>query len=238
MDGHFLTKMTDVFHWIRSAIIKGESRLMKSPRKTRTLYASREGRPSNLTQHFVHGIVPKAFMGWALILTLMAIFLVARESLTGWSSGSSPICSIICILRVRWWVHSLYATQLFLQFIYFTLHVPFTLCMENMAFPSWLTLASMRCMHNSLMFSPLLRVCNWIVMLRAARFCLVQISIILMWANRWLVRTWLFYLQRLIGISSDQIKFSPQTAQIVRTSFDLDPKQDWVLTQQAETINF
>ena len=71
---------------------------MKSQRKTLTLYGSREGRTSNLTQHFVHGIIPKAFMGWALILTLMAIFLVAREGLTGWSFGSSPICSIICIL--------------------------------------------------------------------------------------------------------------------------------------------
>ena len=199
MDGHFLTKMTNVFHWIRSAIIKGESRLMKSPRKTRTLYASREGRPSNLTQRFVHGIIPKASMGWALILMLMAIFLVSRESLTRWSSGSSPIRSIICILRwqlrVRWWVPSPYTTQLFLQFINFTLHVPFTLCIRNMAFPSWLTLASLRYMHTSLMVSPLLRVYNWIVMLRSTRFCLVQISIILMWANRWLVRTWLFHLQ-------------------------------------------
>ena len=43
MDDHFLTKMTDVFHWIRSAIIKGEGWLMKLPRKARTLYASREG---------------------------------------------------------------------------------------------------------------------------------------------------------------------------------------------------
>ena len=98
MDGHFLTKMTDVFHWICSTIVKGERGLMKLSRKTRTLYASREGRPSNLTQYLVHGIIPKALMGWALILTLMAIFLVARESLIGWSSGSSPIRSIICIL--------------------------------------------------------------------------------------------------------------------------------------------
>ena len=173
---------------------------MKSSRKTRTLYASREGRPSNLTQRFVHGIILKAFMGWALILTLMAIFLVARESLTGWSSGSLPIRSIICVLGwqlgVRWWVPSPYATQLFLQFINFTLHVLFTLCMGNMAFASWLTLASMRYMHTSFMVSPLLRVCNWIFMLRFSRFCLVQISIILMWTNRWLVRTWPFHLQR------------------------------------------
>ena len=176
MNGHFLTEMTDVFHWIRSAIIKGEGRLMKSPRETRTLYVSHEKGPSNLTQCFVHGIVPKAFMGWALILTLTVIFLVARESLTGRSSGSSPICNIICLLGgqlgIRWWVPSPYATQLFLQFINFTLHVPFTLCMGNMALPSWLTLASMCCMHTSLMVSPLLRVCNWIVMLRAPWFCL------------------------------------------------------------------
>ena len=98
MDGHFLTKMTDVFHWICSTIVKGEHGLMKSSRKTRTLYVSREGGPRNLTQRFVHGIVPKAFMGWALIFTLMVVFLIARESLTGGSSGSSPIRSIICIL--------------------------------------------------------------------------------------------------------------------------------------------
>ena len=98
MNGHFLTKMTDVFPWIRSAIIKGEDGLMKSSRKTHTLYVSREGGPRNLTQRFVHGIVPKAFMGWALILMLMAILLIARESLTGRSSGSSPICSIIYLV--------------------------------------------------------------------------------------------------------------------------------------------
>ena len=55
--------MNDVFHWVRSAIIKGEGGLMKSPRETYTLYALRERGPSNLTQRFVHGIVPKAFMG-------------------------------------------------------------------------------------------------------------------------------------------------------------------------------
>ena len=98
MDGHFLTKMTNVFHWIRSAIIKGEGGLMKLLRKTLNLYALHEGRFSNLTQRFVHGIIPKSFMGWALILTLMAVFLVARESLTGGSYRSSPIHSIICIL--------------------------------------------------------------------------------------------------------------------------------------------
>ena len=70
MDGHFLTKMTNVFHWIHSTIVKGERGLMKSSRKTRILYASREGRPSNLTQYLVHGIIPKAFMGWLLFLRL------------------------------------------------------------------------------------------------------------------------------------------------------------------------
>ena len=173
---------------------------MKSPRKTRTLYASREGRPSDLTQCFVYGIILQAFMSWALILMLMAIFLIAKESLTGWSFGSSLIRSIICILgwqlEVRWWVPSPYATQLFLQFINFMLHVSFTLCMGNMAFASWMTLASMRYMYTSLMVSPLLRVCNWIVVLRSARFFLVQISIIPMWTNCWLVRTWPFHLQR------------------------------------------
>ena len=88
-----------------------------------------------------------------------------------------------------------------------TLHVSFVLCMGDMALPSWLTLASMCCMHTSLMISPLLRVYDWIVMLRDPRFCLVRISIILVWANHRLVRTWLFHFQRWIEISfrSDQV---------------------------------
>ena len=159
MNGHLLTKMTDVFHWIRSTIIKGEGGLMKSPREARPLYAS---------WHFVHGIVSKALMGWALILTLMAIFLVARESFTKWSSGSSPIRGIICLLErqlgIRWGAPSPCATQLLLQLVNLTLHVSFILCMGDMALPSWLTLASM---HTSFMISPLLRVYDWIVMLRA-----------------------------------------------------------------------
>ena len=166
---------------------------MKLLRETHTLYASRERGPSNLTQRFVHGIVPKAFMGRTLILTPMVIFLVTRESLTRQSSGSSPICSIICLLgrqlRVRWWAPSPCATKLLLQLINFTLHVSFILCMGDMALPSWLTFAGMRCMHTSLMISFLLKVYNGIIMLRAPRFCLVQISIILMWTYRRLMRT-------------------------------------------------
>ena len=199
MNGHFLTKMTDMFYWIRSAIIKGESGLMKSPRETHIFYISCKRGFSNLTQCLVHGIVPKAFMGRALILAPMAIFLITRESLTGRSSGSSPICSIICLLgrqlEVRRWAPSPCATQLLLQLINFTLHVSFILCMGDVALPSWLTFAGMRCMHTSLMISPLLKVYNGIVMLRAPWFCLVQISIILMWAYHWLVRTYPFHLQ-------------------------------------------
>ena len=75
MNGHFLTKMTDMFHWICSAIIKGECGLMKSPRETRTFYISHKRGLSNLTQCLIHGVVPKAFRGWALILMPMVIFL-------------------------------------------------------------------------------------------------------------------------------------------------------------------
>ena len=152
MNGHFLAKMADMFHWICSAIIKGECGLMKSPRETRPFYASRERWLSNLTQHLIQFIVPKAFMGWALILTPVAILLIIRESLTRRSSESSPICSIICLLGgqlgVEWWAPSSCATQLFLQLINFTLLVPFTLCIGDMALPSLLTLAGMCDMHG------------------------------------------------------------------------------------------
>ena len=141
---------------------------------------------------------------------LMAIFLVTRESFTGRSFGSLPLRGIICLLgrqlEIRWWAPLPCTTQLLLQLVNLALHVSFILCMRDMALPSWLTLASMRCMHTSFMISPLLRVYDWIVMLRAPRFCLVQINIILVWANRQLVRTWLFHLQRQTRISfrSDQ----------------------------------
>ena len=198
MNSHFLTKMTDMFHWIRSAIIKGECGLMKSPRETRTFYISHERGLSNLTQRLVHGIVSKAFMGRALILVPIGIFLITRKSLIGRSFGSSPICSIICLLgrqlEVRWWAPSPCATQLILQLINFTLHVSFILCIGDVALPSWLNFAGMHCMHTSLIISLLLKVYNGIVMLRAPRFCLVQISIILMWTYRQLVQT-SFHLQ-------------------------------------------
>ena len=98
MNNHLLTKMIDVFYWIRSTIIKGEGGLMKSSREACTLYVSCERGPSNLVQRFVHGIVSKALMGWVLILMLMAMFLVARESFTGWSFGPSLVRGIICLL--------------------------------------------------------------------------------------------------------------------------------------------
>ena len=147
---------------------------MKSLRETRTFYISRERGLNHLTQRLVHGIVPKAFMERAPILAPMAIFLITRESLTRRSSGSLPICSIICLLGrqlgVRWWAPSLCATQFLLQLINFMLHVSFILCMGDVALPLWLTFAGVHCMHTSLMISPLLRVYNGIVMLRAPDF--------------------------------------------------------------------
>ena len=144
-------------------------------------------------------------MGWVLILMLMAIFLVARESFTRQSSGSSLVRDIICLfgkrLGIRWWEPLSCATQLLLQLVNLTLHVSFILCMGDMALPSWLTLASMCCLHTSFMISPLLKVYDWIITLRTPWFRLVQINIILMWADHRLVRTWLFHFQHLTEIS-------------------------------------
>ena len=172
---------------------------MKSPREARTLYPSCEKELSNLISRFVHGIVSKALMSWALVLTLMAILLVARESFTGRSSGSLPVRGIICLLGkrlgIRWWALSPCATQLLLQLVNLTLHVSFIFYMGDMALSSWLTLASMCCLHTSFMISPLLRVYDWIITLRTSWFRLVRINIILMRADRWLVWTWFFHSQ-------------------------------------------
>ena len=133
------------------------------------------------------------------------MFLIAKKSFTGWSPGPSPVRGIICLLRgqfgIRWGVPSPCAMQLLLQLTNLTLHVPFIFCIGDMSLPSWLTLASTSCMRTSFMISPLLRVYDWVVMLRAPRFCLVRINIILMWVDRRLVRTWLFHFQHLTEIS-------------------------------------
>ena len=167
-------------------------------------------------------------MGWAFIPAPMVIFLVTGESLTGRSSGSSSICSIICLLRrqlgVRWWVPSPCAAQFLLQLINFTLHVSFILCMGNMALPSRLTFAGMRCVHTPLVISPLLKVYKRIVMLRTTWFFLVQISILLMWTHRCLVRTWLFHLQHCTGISFKTDQVLPTDDANCKDHFGLDPK--------------
>ena len=180
-------------------------------------------------------------MGWALILTLMAIFLIARESFTRWSFGSSPVRDIICLLgrqlEIRWTTPFPCATQFLLQLINLTLHVSFILWMEDMTLPSWLTLASMRCMCTSFMISPLLRVYTWIVMLRTPDFA--RCGSTLSWGGP--IVDWCELDSSISNAKPkshlDQIKLFPQTAPIIRTNFGLDPKQDWVLAQQAQTIN-
>ena len=148
---------------------------------------------------------------------MATIFLVARESFTGRSYGSSPVRGIICLLgrrlRLRWWAPSLCATQLLLQLVNLTLHVSFILCMGDMALPPWLTLTSMCRLHTSFTISPLLRIYNKIITLRTPWLRLVRINITLIRLDRRLVRTWLFH-----------FKLFPQMAPIARTSFDLDSK--------------
>ena len=165
-------------------------------------------------------------MLWALILALMAtIFLVARESFTGRSSGLSPVRSIICLLGrrlgLRWWAPLPCVTQLLLQLVNLTLHVSFILCMRDMTLPPWLTLTSMCCLHTSFMISPLLKIYDRIITLRIPWFRLVQINITL-------IIVWCKPDSSISSVKpkspSDQIKLSSQTAPIVRTSFGLDSK--------------
>ena len=167
-------------------------------------------------------------MSWALILTLMAIFLIARESFTGRSSESSPVCGIICLLggrlRIRWWAPLPCATQLLLQ-------LSISRCMslsffawETWLFPrDWLLLVCVVCTLPS--WSPL---------------CWGFTTELLRWEPlnfTWCVLTLSWYgpivgwceLDSSISSTkpkspSDQIKLFPQTAPIVRTSFGLDPK--------------
>ena len=82
MNSHFLIKMTDMLHRIRLTIIKRESRLIKSPRKARTLYSSCERRFSNLVQRFVHGFVSKDLVRWALILRLWPLYSLSHEKIS------------------------------------------------------------------------------------------------------------------------------------------------------------
>ena len=165
MNGYFLIKMANMLHRICPTIIKREGRLIKSPKKACTLYSPCERRFSNLVQCFVHSLVSKALVRWTLILTPMAtIFLVARESFAGWSSGSLPVHGIFCILRRRlrpkWWSPLPCATQLLLQFVNPMLHVSLILCMGDMTFPTRLTPIRVCGLPTSFMISPLLRFHN------------------------------------------------------------------------------
>ena len=170
MNGHLLIKVTNMFYWIWSTGIKGENGLMKSPRKAHIFYISRERWLRNLTQRLVHDIVPQAFAGRALIPASTAILLVVGKSLTGRSSRSSSISSIICLfkgqLEIGLWISSPCAAQFFLQFINFTLHVSIIPCIGNMVLPSRLASTGMSCVRTSLMISPMLKVYKWIAMLR------------------------------------------------------------------------
>ena len=98
MDSHPLIEVTDMFHRICSTIINGERGLMESSRKTRAFYILCEGQFRDLTQRLVHGIIPQAFAGRALISASMVVLLVVGERLVGQSSGSPSITSTICLL--------------------------------------------------------------------------------------------------------------------------------------------
>ena len=86
-------------------IINGERGLMKSSRKSRIFYISCEGWLRNLTQYFVHGIVPQAFARRNFVPTSMVVLLFIGKGLVGWSSGSPSITSTI---RFTWEACSFY----------------------------------------------------------------------------------------------------------------------------------
>ena len=189
--------------------------------------ANPQRRGGNLTQHFVHDIIPKAFMGWALILILMAILLIARESLTGRSSGSSPICSIICLLGgSELGDECLRRTR---RNFFFNSSISRCMSLSLFAWETWLFPRDW-----------LLLVCVVCILPLWSPLCWGFATELLCWEppdSAWcrLASSWcgpiVGWCEPDSSISnakpespSDQIKFSPQTVSIVRTSFGLDPK--------------
>ena len=167
-------------------------------------------------------------MGQALILAPMVIFLVTGESFTGQSFGSSSICSIICFLKrqlgVRRWVPSPCATQFLLQLINFTLHVPFILCMGNIALPLRLTFTGIRCVHTPLVISPLLKVTKELLCWEPPDSAWCKLASF--WCGP--IVGWCGPDSSIFNAISksplEQIKFFPQTAPIVTTNLGLDQK--------------
>ena len=157
----------------------------------------------------------------------MAIFLVARESFTGRSSGSSPVRGIICLLgrrlRIKWWAPSPCTTQLLLQIVNLTFMSLSFFAWETWLFPpDWLLLVCVVCTLPS--WSPLC----WgftIELLRweppDSAWCRLALS----WCGP--IVGWCepdFSISNTKPKSpSDQIRLSPQTTPIVRTNFGLDP---------------
>ena len=99
MNGHFLTKMTDMFHWICSAIIKGECGLMKSPRETRTFYISHKGDLATWLNALFMALFPRPLGVGLLFLCLW------------WYSSSQEKVSLGRVLDLRLYVASFVSSE-------------------------------------------------------------------------------------------------------------------------------
>ena len=230
-----------MFHWMHLDIIKGECGLMKSSRETCTFYISCERGLSNLTQRLVHGIIPKALRGGLLFLRLW------------WYSSSQKKVSLGGVLDLCLYVASSVSSKNSSESGDELLRHA-----QRNSFFNW---SISRCMSLSFFaWETWLFPCDWLLLVCVvctlpswSPLCWRFTTELLCWEppdSAWCRLAW-SWCGLIVGwcgpnssifnakpeSSSDQIKFFPQMAPILRTNFGLDPKQDWVSAQQALTIN-
>ena len=115
-----------MLHGVYIAAIKGEGRLLESPRECSPFYAARERWFRELIQCPAHRIMSQALRRWASAFAPLVMLFFMREGLAWRGSRSLPIVIITFVIegqvRVRTRSPSLCMAQFSLQNIYLSLH--------------------------------------------------------------------------------------------------------------------
>ena len=177
MHCHPLVEVAYMFHGVYSTIVHGERGLSEPPRKPPSLNSTHERWSGNLVECSAHHIISQAFGRWILVSALMVVVLNIRERLTGRSSWSVSITTILFIVRreVRIGGSSLspFVAQLSLQMINLQLQGSGIFLMRKVAPISGLASASMGGIHINLLVPSSLKVDKMVFTLGPHRFYLV-----------------------------------------------------------------
>ena len=203
-----------MLHGVRVAVIKGESRLLESPRECSPFYTACERWFKELIQCPTHGIVSQATRRWASAFEPLVMLFFMREGLAWRGSRSLPIVIIAFIIRgqvrVRMRSPSLCMAQFSLQVVYISLHGLFViLSLGYMAAHTRMASASLSGVYTPFSKPSILFI---LIMLRVGKVALLLGSGRLRLMGACSMRTWSYH-ARLLSLLAH--KFFLQTAPIV-----------------------